>query len=204
MKLYYYDTTNPWRACAVARYLDLPVKYNFVDVGKREHKSEEFLAINPNGRVPALVDGDVTLWESVAIMAYLSDKAGSDLWPKDERQTEILRWITWDAAHFTRWGGILHFQNRIKERFGLGDPDAAVVEEALRNWNQFAAVLNTHLKGRTYLVADTLSIADFAVACVLPFADISKLPIREHPEVQRFHDNLMELPAWREPFPTRK
>ena len=201
MKLYYYDSTNPWRPCAVAKYLDLPVEYIHIDVGKGEHRSAEFLAINPNGNVPAMIDGDVILWESVAIMAYLSDKAGSDLWPKDERQIEMLRWITWDASQFTRWGGILHFQNRIKKRFGLGDPDAAVVEEALGNWNQFAAVLDAHLKDRTYLVGDTLSIADFAVACVLPFADVAKLPIQDYPEIKRFHDNLMELPAWREPFP---
>ena len=201
MKLYYYDSTNPWRACAVAKYLDRPVEYIHIDVGKGEHRSAEFLAINPNGNVPAMIDGDVILWESVAIMAYLSDKAGSDLWPKDERQIEMLRWITWDASQFTRWGGILHFQNRIKKRFGLGDPDAAVVEEALGNWNQFAAVLDAHLKDRTYLVGDTLSIADFAVACVLPFADVAKLPIQDYPEIKRFHDNLMELPAWREPLP---
>jgi glutathione S-transferase len=201
MKLYYYESTNPWRACAVAKYLDLPVEFIHIDVGKGEHRSAEFLAINPNGKVPALVDGDVNLWESVAIMTYLSDKAGSDLWPKDERQIEMLRWITWDASQFTRWGGILHFQNRIKKRFGLGDPDAAVVEEALGNWNQFAAVLDAHLKDRTYLVGDTLSVADFAVACVLPFADVAKLPIHDYPEIKRFHDNLMELPAWREPFP---
>ena len=73
MKLYYYDTQNPWRACAVAKYLDFKADYIHVDVGKGEHRSPEFLAVNPNGKVPALVDGDVKMWESVAIMAYLSD-----------------------------------------------------------------------------------------------------------------------------------
>lgn len=201
MKLYYYDTQNPWRACAIARYLEFEVDYVHVDVGKGEHRDPEFLAINPNGKVPALVDGDVKVWESVAIMAYLADKAGSGLWPRDGRQIEITRWLVWDAAHFTRWGGILHFENRIRRRFGLGDPDPVRVEEALDNWNRFAAVLDAHLEGRTWLVADTLSIADFAVACLLPLAEASKLPLDDHPRIRRFHDNLMEIPAWRRPFP---
>tara|TARA_Y100001960_G_scaffold313449_1_gene376397 strand:+ start:2487 stop:3095 length:609 start_codon:yes stop_codon:yes gene_type:complete len=201
MELYYYDTQNPWRACAVAKYLEIPVEYVHIDVGKHEHKSPEFLAINPNGKVPALVDGETSIWESVAIMAYLSEKAGSDLWPNDERRLEILQWLLWDAAQFTRWGSVLHFENRIRKRFGLGGPDPDKVEEAMSNWNQFATVLEEHLKGRTYLVADTLSIADFAIACLLPLARPSKLPIQNYPEIQRFQDNLAEIPAWCQPFP---
>lgn len=201
VKLYYYDTQNPWRACAVARHLGFDVDYVHVDLGKGEHRNPEFLAVNPNGKVPALVDGDVKMWESVAIMAYLSDKAGSDLWPRDERRIEIMRWLFWDAAQFTRWGGVLHFENRIRRRFGLGDPDPARVEEALGNWNRFAAVLDAHLEGRTRLVAETLSIADFAVACLLPLAEASKLPLDDYPQIRRFHDGLMEIPAWRRPFP---
>ena len=84
--------------------LEFDVDYVHVDVGKGEHLDSEFLGVNPNGKVPALVDGDVKMWESVAIMAYLSDKADSDLWPRDERQIEIVRWLVWDAAQFTRWG----------------------------------------------------------------------------------------------------
>tara|TARA_A100001037_G_scaffold306820_1_gene356143 strand:- start:9714 stop:10322 length:609 start_codon:yes stop_codon:yes gene_type:complete len=201
MKLYYYDTQNPWRACAVAKYLEFSVDYIHIDVSKGEHQSPEFLAINPNGKVPALVDGEAKIWESVAIMVYLAEKAGSDLWPNDERRLEILQWLLWDAAQFTRWGSILHFENRIRNRFGLGEPDTAKVDEALSNWHRFAAVLEEHLEGRTYLVADTLSIADFAVACLLPLAGPSKLPLQDYPEIQRFHDNLLEIPAWKQPFP---
>ncbi len=62
-------------------------------------------------------------------------------------------------------------------------------------------MLDAHLRGRTYVVADTLSIADFAVACLLPLAEVSKLPLDDYPELRRFHDNLMEIPAWRRPFP---
>ena len=65
------------------------VTTNFID----DVKKPEYLAINPNGKVPVLVDGDTVIWESNAIMAYLADQAGSDLWPKDARQIDVLRWL---------------------------------------------------------------------------------------------------------------
>ena len=72
MKLYYFETINPQKACAVARYLNSPVEFVRVDLAKGQHKSPDYLAINPNGKVPALVDGDTKLWESNAIMCHLA------------------------------------------------------------------------------------------------------------------------------------
>ncbi len=110
MKLYYFETPNTRKPCAVAKYLGSPVEFVLLDPAKQEHKTPEFLAINPNGKVPALKDGEAKLWESSAIMCYLADKAGSDLWPKDERQIDIIRWFSWDTAHFSRHAGTLFFQ----------------------------------------------------------------------------------------------
>lgn len=64
MKLYYFDVLNPRKVCALARYLNLPVEFVHVDLGKGEHKTPAFLAMNPNAKVPVLVDGNTTLWES--------------------------------------------------------------------------------------------------------------------------------------------
>ena len=77
MKLYYFETINGQKACAVAKYLDAPVEYVRVDLSKGEHKAPGYLAINPNGKIPALVDGETNLWESSAIMCYLALKAKS-------------------------------------------------------------------------------------------------------------------------------
>jgi glutathione S-transferase len=202
MRLYYAETLNPRKACAVARHLGSPVEWVRVDLGKGEQRTPGFLAINPNGKVPALVDGDTRLWEANAIMCHLSLKAGADLWPRDERrQIEVVRWLSWDASHFTRHAGTLYFHNVIKPLLGLGDPDPAATGEATGYFRQFAAVLDAHLGGRTYLVGDALSVADFAVAVSLPYAERARLPLDEFPEVRRWHARLCELPAWREPFP---
>jgi glutathione S-transferase len=201
MKLYYAETMNPRKACAVARYLDLPVTFVHVDLGKGEHKRPDYLAINPNGKVPALTDGDATLWESNAIMAYLARAAASDLWPSGDRQVEVLRWLSWDTQHFSRHAGALYFEHLIKPHFGLGDADPEAAARATTFFKQSAGVLNDHLRGRKYLVGDTLTIADFAVAVTLPYAEGAKIPVADFPEIERWHGQLNELAAWREPFP---
>lgn len=205
MKLYYSDTLNPRKACAVARYLNSPVEFVHVDLAKGEHKTPAFLAINPNGKVPAFSDGDLKLWEANAIMCYLAQKARSDLWPRDERgQIELTRWLTWNSEHFTRHAGELYFQYVIKSKFSLGEPDAAAVEEATGFWRRFAGVLNDHLRSRKYILGDTLTVADFSVGISLPYAERANIPVKEFPEVERWHARLNELPGWRDPWPAEK
>jgi glutathione S-transferase len=204
VKLYYAETLNPQKACVVAKYLNSPVEFVHVDLGKGENRTPEFLALNPNGKVPVLDTGGGSLWESNAIMCYLARVAGTDLWPSDDRQIEVVRWLSWDANHFTRHAGTLYFEHIIKPAFGLGGTDRAVVEEATGFFKRFAAVLNDHLKGCAYLVGDSLTVADFAVGITLPYAEDARIPIAEFPEIERWHRRLTELPAWREPFPATR
>jgi glutathione S-transferase len=202
MKLYYFETINPRKACTAARHLGSPVELVRVDLAKGENKTQDYLAINPNAKVPALVDGDTKVWEANAIMAYLARAAGSNLWPRDEdRQIELTRWLSWDAQHFTRHTGVLYFQYIVKPLFFGGSPDPAAVDEATGFFRRFAAVLNDHLRGRKYILGDTLTIADFAVGVTLPYAEKAHIPVKEFPEIERWHGRLNELPAWREPFP---
>ena len=178
MKLYYMETLNPRKACAVARYLNSPVEFIRVDLGKGEQRRPEFLAINPNGKVPTLEDGPTKLWEADAIMCHLARAAGSELWPKDaDRQIEVIRWLSWNANHFTRHAGSLYFEHLIKPHFGMGGPDAAAVEEATGFVKRFGGVLNDHLRGRKFLVGNTLSVADFAVGITLPYAAQARIPL---------------------------
>ncbi|HEU5048429.1 MAG TPA: glutathione S-transferase family protein [Rickettsiales bacterium] len=202
MKLYYFEVLNPRKACAAAKYLNSPVEFVHVNLGKGEHRTPEFLAMNPNAKVPVLQDGDYTLWESNAIICYLSNKAKSDLWPQDaQRQIEVIKWLNWDSQHFTRAAGALYFEYYIKSMFNLGPVDEALAAESQKEFAYFAAVLEQHLKDHKYLVADTLSVADFAVGITLPYADKIHLPLADFPAIQRWHDRLNSLPAWREPFP---
>jgi len=202
VKLYYFDVLSPRKACAVAKYLELPLDYVRVDLTKGEQRTPDYLALNPSGKVPTLVDGEDVIREADALICYLSDKAAADLWPHDSRrQTDVISWFSWNAQHFTRATGSLYFENIIKPRFGIGAPTPAAVDQATADFRRYATVLDGHLKGRKWLVGDGLTVADFSVAVTLPYAAQAKIPIDEFPEVRRWHDQLNALDAWREPFP---
>jgi len=142
MQLYYSETLAPRKACAVARYLGLPIEYVFVDLGKGEHVAPAYLAINPNGKVPCLVDAERSIWEADAIICHLAQRAQSPLWPQNaEQQTDVLRWLSWNSQHFYRHGGTLYFEHLIKPAIGLGGPDSAKIAEAQGWFRKHAAVL---------------------------------------------------------------
>ncbi|WP_144186580.1 glutathione S-transferase family protein [Elioraea rosea] len=203
MRLYYAETLMPRKVCALARHLGAPVTLVHVDLGKGEHRAAEHIARNPNGKVPVLVDGARTIWESNAILCHLAQRAASPLWPKDSAgQVELVRWFSWDSEHFTRAGGELYFQFLIRPRFGLGDPDPAAVADAQAAWRAAAGVLETHLEGRTWLLGDRLTVADFAIGVALPYADAARIPLSEFPRITAWHERLCALPGWTDPFPT--
>jgi len=203
MTLYYSDILSSHRACAVAKYLNAPVEFVYLDFAKGEHQAPAYLAINSNGKVPTLVKGDRITWEADAVICQLSDDMNADLWPHDARQIDIVRWFSWNAQHFSRAGGALYFENIVKRRFNLGPPDPAAVEEALEGFHRWAKVLNDHLAGRKWLVGDSMTVADFSVAMALPFAGEAQLPLEDFAQVRRWHDRLNEIKSWREPFPVR-
>lgn len=201
MKLYYFETPNARKPCAVARYLHSPVEFVRVDLAKGEQRTPAFLAINPNGKIPALQDGEAKIWEASAIMCYLAEKAGSDLWPNDARRIEVIRWFSWSHDHFSRQAGTLFFQTVIKPLLGMGDPDPAAVREATGLLQEFGGVLDAHLAGRRYLVGETLTLADFEAAAFLPDTAAARAALNGFAEIGRWQGRLNEIPAWREPFP---
>ena len=201
MKLYYYETANPRKACAVAALLEIDTQYVRIDLDKLENRSPDYLAVNPNGKVPTLVDGDLVLWESDAIMCHLARKAGSELFPVDSRSIEVLNWLLWNSGQFSRYAGVFYAEYAIKRRYGLGPPDEQAVESARRPFRRFARVLEAHLSGRDHVVGNALTVADLALAAILPDAAESRLPLEEFPQIRRWHDGLMQIPQWADPFP---
>jgi glutathione S-transferase len=201
MQLYFAETLNGRKACAAAHYLNSPVTFIRLDLRRQEQRKPEFLALNPNGKIPLLRDGQLSLWESNAIMCHLSDHAGSDFWPHDARQGEVLRWLFWDANHFGRHAARLYFQNVIKPAALGAEPDPAETQEATGFFRQFAAILDAHLKDRDFVVGKKPTVADFALGATLPYAEAAQIPAQEFSALVRWHDRLKELPAWAEPYP---
>ena len=142
MQLYgFMRSPRTWKVRAVAAHLGIPLDYKDLDPMQGEHKMPQYLALNPAGRTPTLVDGDFVLSESDAIMQYLASKTPNTLWPDDARtRADIMRWQNWQSAH---WGSDacmpLTFQNLVKAVFGMGAPDAAVVAKATDAFNREAS-----------------------------------------------------------------
>src|SRR5215468_10093786 len=101
MKLYGFPLSpNTWKARAVAAHLGLPLELEIVDLTKP--RTPDYLAINPTGRTPTLVDGDFKLWESNAIMQYVASRSANALWPDNARtRADIARWQFWQLGHFS-------------------------------------------------------------------------------------------------------
>lgn len=201
-KLYYFQTLNPQKACAVAKYLNSPVEFVRVDLSKGEHQQAAHLRRNPNGKVPVLEHDGGFLWESVAIMAWLAQRAESPIWPTQaDEQVELLRWISWDATFFVRRAGAFYFEHYIKQLFGMGAPDEQNLAAVTPEFHESACVLDAHLSGRKFVLGEQLTIADFCIGATLLYADQIHLPLESYTHVRRWHDRLMELPAWRNPWP---
>ncbi|HMI82840.1 MAG TPA: glutathione S-transferase family protein [Polyangiaceae bacterium] len=204
MKLYMNSLSpNVRRVRLTAAVLGLQLEEKKLDFAKGEHKNPEFLALNPNGAVPTLVDGDFVLTESRAIMQYLaSKKPESGLLPRDaQAQADVTRWQFWDSSHFSPQLGTLAFQKILKPMMGIGEPDAAKVEEALVNFRRFADVLDKRLDGKRYVVGDSMTVADLTLASSLMYAKQCEVPLAEFPNIQAWFSRMSDMEAWKKTNP---
>tara|TARA_R110001599_G_scaffold9159_4_gene45487 strand:+ start:2197 stop:2841 length:645 start_codon:yes stop_codon:yes gene_type:complete len=199
LKLYYSPNLNPRVAVAVARYLDSPVEYIAASPMHPDHR-RAFKAINPNTLVPVLVENGKSLWETDAIACRLSQIAGSDFWPTDERMSQVQMWVSWSNLHLTRPAGTFYFERLIRPQFSDVPEDPKVMKNDMVAFRNSAGILDTLLADREWLVADRLSYADFRTATCLPFAEGAGLPLHDFPNVARWHDQLLAIDAWRDPF----
>jgi glutathione S-transferase len=200
MKLYYNPMSpNVRRVRLTAAVLGMALDEKRLDFTKGEHKSPEYLALNPNGAVPTLVDGDFVLTESRAIMQYLAGKKPeSGLLPRDEAaRADVVRWQFWDASHFSPNLATLAFERLLKGMMGAGDPDARKIEEALGNFRRFGAVLNKRLDGREYLVGSALTVADLTLASSMMYSERADVPVAEFPNIQSWFTRISDLDAWK-------
>lgn len=205
MRLYFHPgSTNARRARLTAAHLGIELEEQLVDFAKGEQKAPAYLALNPNGAIPTLVDGDLVLTESRAIMQYLAARRPeSSLLPQDEKaRIDVVRWQFWDASHFSPACGTIFFEKILKRLFGQGEPDEAKLKEALANHRRFMAVLNGRLEGRRYVVGDALTLADLTIATSLMYAKQLDLPVSEFPNVEAWLAGVSALDAWKRTEPS--
>ena len=204
MKLYGFPASpNTWKVRALAAYLKTPLEFEFVDLLQGAQRTPAYLALNPTGRTPTLVDGDFKLWESNAILQYLASKSPTPLYPSDARgRADVTRWLCWDLAH---WGAQaclpLIFENLVKKFVNMGPPDSAAVAKATEAFNKEATMLDAHLGKQKHLCGDAPTVADFAVAAPLFHAEGARIPLGSYGNVRGWFQRVAALPCWGETAP---
>lgn len=206
MKLYYNPISlNARRAWAPMLHLGLAdqVELVLVDFAKGEHMAPSYLAINPNHKIPTLVDGDFSLWESFAISLYLAEKTpGQTLWPDTARgRADVIRWVSWHMIHLGPAAGTFNYENAIKPMFFKQPGDQALLAKAEKDLTTYAPVLNSHLEKRSWVVGEGPTLADFYIAATLGYEPHSKLPLEPYPHIQAWNRRMLELPAWAQTAP---
>jgi glutathione S-transferase len=174
MKLYGFGPTRSLRALWGLKELDADFEFVPVNLSAGEHKRPEFLRLNPAGKIPVLVDGDLVIPESAAIVLYLADKyRDKGLLPESlTERAHVYRWLMFAVTELEEplW--------RITRHTALYPEDKrlpADIALAKEEFNAMATVLERHLEGRQYIVGDRITIADCVAAHLIDWANEFKL-----------------------------
>lgn len=143
----------------------LPYEPHLVDFGSNDQTSPEFLSLNPNNKIPAIIDPNgpngepLGLWESGAILIYLADKFGKLLAKDGAERNEAIQWLMWQMGGFGPMSGQLGFFHKFA---GKDYEDRRPFERYRDEVKRLLRVLDQHLEGRDYITGSNYSIADIA------------------------------------------
>jgi len=205
MNLYYViGSPNCRKVHAVINHLGLVVDMEYCDFFNGELGAPQYLAINPNGMVPALRDGDLTLWESNAIMQYLAEGVpGNTLLPSDRKtRAEVTRWQSWELAHFNKALGILSFETVAKPNFMNAEPDANLVAWSQRELTRFAPILDRALSASDYLVGEDITLADYSMIHLEGFKEAVPFDWAPYTALNDYFSRMRAVPHWASTAPS--
>ena len=200
MKLYFHPmSSSSRRAYATALHLGIAFDRQLIDLANPGDRAQLAL-INPNHKIPVLVDGDFVLWESHAIMRYLCGKTPNQtLYPNEPRmRADVDRWLDWSSAHLAPAVCPISFERLWKKFVGGGEPDQALIARSEKFFHQFAKVLDDHLASREWLAGKSPTLADYSVAAVLMYRAKTQLPVEGYAHLLRHLDRVATLDAWRQ------
>ena len=196
IQLYSLNTPNGVKVSIMLEEMGVPYEAHLVDLGKDESRTPEFLSLNPNGKIPAIVDPDgpdgkpIGLFESGAILLYLADKSGQFI-PQDAAERwHTIEWVFFQMAGIGPIFGQVGFFHKFS---GREIEDKRPLERYVAESARLLGVLDTRLDGRTWLMGDDYTIADIAtlgwVRNLIGFYGAGDLVK---------YDSLKNVPAWLE------
>jgi len=165
IQLYSLNTPNGVKVSIMLEETGLPYEPHLVDIMQDESRTPEFLALNPNGKIPAIIDphgpggAPLALFESGAILMYLADKAGQFIPADPARRWETIQWLFFQMASIGPMFGQVGFFNKFA---GKAYEDKRPLERYVNESKRLLGVLDDRLKGRRWLMGEDYTIADIA------------------------------------------
>jgi len=179
--------------------LDVPCEHIPVDLSAGDQRKPEFLALNPNGKVPLLVVDGTPMFEAVAIMQWLGDRYGVDkgLWPaaEDPARLEALSWSTW--AYVSFGANLSRFILTTSDRAPQALHNKAHAEHSDAELQTLLGLLNDRLASRAYLLGEKFGLVDLIVGNTVTYGTFCGLSVEAHAHVQEWLSRLHARPAYK-------
>jgi GST-like protein len=195
IELYTWTTPNGRKVSVMLEECGLAYNVHRIDIGKGEQFAPEFVAINPNSKIPAIVDSDgpdgrpMKLFESGAILVYLAGKTGRFLPQSARGKYEALQWLMFQMGHVgPMFGQVHHFLRAAKEQVPYA------IERYGKETRRLYGVLDSRLAEAPFLATE-YSIADIATYPWVARHDWHKVDLAEFPSVKRWYDTIGRRPA---------
>lgn len=192
IKLYGHELSgNSYKVKLMLSLLGIDYKWIKVDLLKGEHQTAEFLALNPFGQVPLLIDNDMTLADSQTILVYLARRYGGDRWlPNDpESLSRVVRWLSTAA-------GELREGVEFARRYYLFKANYVNIERAKQRSEFILTQLDQHLSNREWLECARPTIADIAVFPYIALAEDGKISLAPYIDVLNWINRVQSLPGF--------
>jgi len=163
-----------------------------LNMREREHKKPEFLAINPTGQVPVLIDGETVLSESLAINEYLGLKFNPEmLGMTPAEKAEAWKWSLWAYVNIQH-----KLEEGVYQAIGMRPENAELIAKEVEAVKPYLQILENHLKGKKYLLGDKFSVSDINVGMTMSYAKYSKLEWTDFPNIAAWLKLITERPAY--------
>ena len=189
--LYTFTTPNGRKASIMLEEVELPYNVQKIDITKNDQFTPEYIAINPNSKIPAIVDRDtdITVFESGAILMYLAEKTGKFLPPDQKKRYLVIEWLMLQMGSVgPMFGQLNHFKKFAPEKIEYAI--ARYEKETLRLYG----VLDRQLKDNEYICGD-YSIADIATYPWVAVYEFQGLTLDNHPNLKRWVETVQQRPA---------
>lgn len=192
IKFYFSGAPNPMKVALFLEEAGVAYESIPIDTRKGDQHTAEFKAINPNSKVPVIVDGDTTVFDSNAILLYLAEKTGKFL-PAPGERGQMLSWLMFVATGVGPYSGqAVHFNHHAPEKIGYG------MDRYTFEVKRHYGILNDRLAGKSYMIGDTYSIVDMDVwgwARMAPYATADDNIWAGYPNLKRLVDEIEAKPA---------